>query len=308
MLINGLTNLTVEHSPSVVSIGNYDGVHLGHQHVVKTLLEKSDELKVPSTVITFQPLAKEFFMPSSVLRLTSLEHRAALLSDLGVDRVLCINFTKEFANYSPSDFIKEVLVHGLGVKYLCVGDDFRFGKDRKGDFELLQRAGNQHGFSVAAHQTFELNGERVSSGRVRQALTNNDFELAEQLLGRPYEIRGEVSRGQQLGRTINFPTANINLDDYSMAVNGVFAVACQINNDQKIHYGVANIGKRPTVDGQHNRLEVHLLDFNQDLYGKNLHVRLLTKVRDEQKFDSVDDLQRQIQLDVQSTRQYLQKV
>ena len=308
MLINGLTNLTVEHSPSVVSIGNYDGVHLGHQHVVKTLLEKSDELKVPSTVITFEPLAKEFFMPSSVLRLTSLEHRAALLSDLGVDRVLCINFTKEFANYSPSDFIKEVLVHGLGVKYLCVGDDFRFGKDRKGDFELLQRAGNQHGFSVAAHQTFELNGERVSSGRVRQALTNNDFELAEQLLGRPYEIRGEVSRGQQLGRTINFPTANINLDDYSMAVNGVFAVACQINNDQKIHYGVANIGKRPTVDGQHNRLEVHLLDFNQDLYGKNLHVRLLTKVRDEQKFDSVDDLQRQIQLDVQSTRQYLQKV
>ena len=188
MLINGLTNLTVEHSPSVVSIGNYDGVHLGHQHVVKTLLEKSDELKVPSTVITFEPLAKEFFMPSSVLRLTSLEHRAALLSDLGVDRVLCINFTKEFANYSPSDFIKEVLVHGLGVKYLCVGDDFRFGKDRKGDFELLQRAGNQHGFSVAAHETFELNGERVSSGRVRQALTNNDFELAEQLLGRPYEI------------------------------------------------------------------------------------------------------------------------
>ena len=172
----------------------------------------------------------------------------------------------------------------------------------------MLRAGNQYEFSVAAHQTFELNGERVSSGRVRQALTNNDFELAEQLLGRPYEIRGEVSRGQQLGRTINFPTANINLDDYSMAVNGVFAVACQINNDQKIHYGVANIGKRPTVDGQHNRLEVHLLDFNQDLYGKNLHVRLLTKVRDEQKFDSVDDLQRQIQLDVQSTRQYLQKV
>ena len=189
-----------------------------------------------------------------------------------------------------------------------VGDDFRFGKDREGDFELLQRAGNQHGFSVAAHQTFELNGERVSSGRVRQALTNNDFELAQQLLGRPYAIRGEVSRGQQLGRTINFPTANINLGDYSMAVNGVFAVACQLNDHHKVHYGVANIGKRPTVDGQHNRLEVHLLNFNQDIYGQNLQVTLLTKVRDEQKFDSVDDLQRQIQLDVQSTREYLQKV
>lgn len=308
MLIKGFSNLTNRHRPSVVSIGNYDGVHLGHQHVVKTLLAKSNELGVPSTVITFEPLAKEFFRPESVLRLTSLEQRANQLVELGVDQVLCIDFTQEFANYSPLGFVEEILIDGLGVEYLCVGDDFRFGKDRAGDFKFLQEIGQQRGFSVAAHETFQLNGERVSSGRVRQALTNNDFALAEQLLGRSYTIQGKVSQGQQLGRTINFPTANIELGDYKLVVNGVFAVSCQLNNSDVVVQGVANIGKRPTVDGQQNRLEVHLFDFNQDIYGQDIDVRLLRKIRDEQKFDSVDDLQRQIQLDVQSAKEYLQKV
>lgn len=306
MLIKGLAKLTSDHRPNVVSIGNYDGVHLGHQHVVKTLLAKSAELNVPSTVVTFEPLAKEFFMPSSVLRLTSLEQRAATLTALGVDQVLCINFTKELASYSPSSFVEEVLVDGLGVQYLCVGDDFRFGKDRQGDFEFLQKSGQHHGFSVAAHETFELNGERVSSGRVRQALLKDNFELAKQLLGRPYVIQGKVCSGQQLGRTINFPTANINLDNYNLVVKGVYAVSCQLENGKTV-FGVANIGKRPTVDGQLNKLEVHLFDFDQDIYGQELIVTLLNKIRDEQKFDSVDDLQHQIQLDVQSAHKFLQK-
>ncbi|MCL4125998.1 UNVERIFIED_CONTAM: hypothetical protein GTU68_021381 [Idotea baltica] len=259
MLINGFSNLTLEHRPSVVSIGNYDGVHLGHQHVVSTLLAKSAELNVPSTVITFEPLAKEFFKPKSVLRLTSLEQRAAQLVELGVDQVLCINFTQEFANYSPVDFVEEVLIDGLGTQYLCVGDDFRFGKDRVGDFELLKKIGQQRGFAVAAHDTFELNGERVSSGRVRQALIGNNFALVEQLLGRPYSIVGSISQGQQLGRTINFPTANIDLDNYGLAVSGVFAVSCQLTGSEAIINGVANVGKRPTVGGEQNRLEVLML-------------------------------------------------
>ena len=184
-LIRGIEQLSVDHQPSVVSIGNYDGVHKGHQSVIKTLLEKSDELNAPSTVITFEPLAKEFFRPDSVMRLTSLDERAELLFGLGVDRVLGINFTNEFAAYSPAKFVEDVLINGLGAKYLCVGDDFRFGKNRVGDFAFLQQVGEQHGFDVTAHDTFTLNDKRVSSGRVREAILASDFDLAGQLLGRP---------------------------------------------------------------------------------------------------------------------------
>lgn len=307
MLIKGIANLSAQHRPSVVSIGNYDGVHLGHQHVVETLLKKSAELNVPSTVITFEPLAKEFFMPHSVLRLSSLQQRVDKLLELGVDQVLCIDFTQDFANYSPEGFVQDVLVDGLGVQYLCVGDDFRFGKDRAGDFELLRLIGEQKGFMVAAHETYELFGKRVSSGRIREALVGNNFELVQQLLGRPYSIQGTVSKGQQIGRTLNFPTANIVLGDYTQAVNGVFAVRCRLNASDDLIKGVANIGKRPTVEGKQNRLEVHLLDFEQDIYNEFLDVELLYKIRDEQKFDSVDDLQQQIQLDVQSAWEYFQK-
>lgn len=308
MLIRGLSNLRNEHRPSVVSIGNYDGVHLGHQHVVKTLLAKSAELKVASTVITFEPLAKEFFLPHSLLRLTSLEQRADLLFELGVDQVLCIDFNQEFANYSPLGFVKDVLIDGLDVQYLCVGDDFRFGKDRAGDFGFLTNTGTEYGFTVASHQTYEFEDLRVSSGRVRQALADNNFVLAERLLGRPYAIKGVISCGQQLGRKINFPTANIELEDYNLVVNGVFAVSCHIDECNDVLYGVANIGKRPTVDGKQNRLEVHLFDFDQDIYDRSINVCLLTKIRNEQKFDSVEDLKVQIKHDVAKAKEYLQKV
>ncbi|MCL4159284.1 UNVERIFIED_CONTAM: hypothetical protein GTU68_013891 [Idotea baltica] len=307
MLIKGYAELSSNNRPSVVSIGNYDGVHLGHQYVVESLLQKSTELNVPSTVITFDPLAKEFFKPNSVLRLSSVEQRAALLMDLGVDQVLCIDFNQEFANYSPLAFVEDVLIDGLGVQYLCIGDDFRFGKDRVGDFKFLKKLGRQRGFNVATHDTFELNGDRVSSGRVRMALESDNLELAQQLLGRPYSIQGEVSRGQQLGRTINFPTANINLEDYILPVNGVYAVRCQLNNDKTLIDGVANIGMRPTVSGKKNRLEVYLFDFDDDIYGESLDVQLLFKIRNEQKFSSVANLQKQIQLDVLSAKKYLQK-
>ncbi|MBX2848033.1 MAG: bifunctional riboflavin kinase/FAD synthetase [Acidiferrobacterales bacterium] len=308
MLIRGLQNLSAAKHPSVVSIGNYDGVHLGHQHVIKTLLAKSTEFNLPATVITFEPLAKEFFSPNSVSRLTSIEQRANLLLELGVDQVIGIDFTEEFASYSPLGFIDDVLCNGLRVKYLCVGDDFRFGKDRAGDFELLQRIGEQRDFTVASHATYEIDGERVSSGRVRQALNSNDFVLAETLLGRAYSIRGQVSLGQQLGRTIDFPTANIELGNYNLVVNGVFAVSCDIEGGGIHLPGVANIGKRPTVDGKQNRLEVHLFDFDEDIYGKTIDVRLVKKIREEKKFDSVDALRDQIEKDARSAQDYLHKV
>jgi len=303
-LISKLEQLTSEHRPSVVSIGNYDGVHLGHQHVINTLLSKSKELEAPSTVITFEPLAKEFFRPNSVPRLTGVHERAELLSALGVDRVLCIEFDAEFSNNSPDAFINDILVNGLGIKYLCVGDDFRFGKDRAGDFEMLQQAGLKQGFAVTAHDTFELDGVRVSSGRVRQALADADFALAERLLGRPYTIAGTVSQGQQMGRTIGFPTANVVLPDYQMPICGVFAVHVQHNKFAQLS-GVANVGTRPTVGGTENRLEVHLFDFSGDIYGDDISVTFLSKIRNEQKFDSFEQLKAQIQRDAVHARNAL---
>ena len=307
-LIRGIDHLSVDHKPSVVSIGNYDGVHRGHQHVIKTLLDKSDELNAPSTVITFEPLAKEFFSPGSVMRLTSLEERAGLLFDLGVERVLCINFTKEFAAYSPMKFVEDVLINGLGAKYLCVGDDFRFGKNRAGDFEFLQEAGVSNGFEVTAHDTFTLDDQRVSSGRVRDAILASDFDLAGQLLGRPYVVTGQVERGQQLGRTIGFPTANVALSNPLLAINGVYAVTVNLLGTDKIVVsqltGVANVGVRPTVDGQDKRLEVHLFDFDQEVYGQILQVQFHEKIRDEQKFDSVELLKKQIAKDAEHALSY----
>ena len=292
-LIRTIEELSNCHRPSVVSIGNYDGVHLGHQHVIKTLLEKSRELSAPSTVITFDPLAKEFFNPQSVIRLTTIEERAELLFELGVDQVLCIEFTADFAANTAQQFVDNVLVNGLGAKYVCVGDDFRFGKGRVGDFAFLQNAGKQLGFEVTAHDTFRLNNERVSSGRVRDALTSDDFSLAEQLLGRPYCINGVVSKGQQLGRTIDFPTANIVLPDIKLPVHGVYAVSTQTQKFGKLN-GVANVGTRPTVDGAEQRLEVHLFDFDEELYGEFLQVQFHHKIRDERKFESLESLKKQI--------------
>ena len=301
-LIRGTDQLTDSNKPSVVSIGNYDGVHLGHQHVIKTLLAKSKELKAPSTVVTFEPLVREFFQPDAIMRLTSIEDRAKYLFELGVDQVLCIDFTKAFAALAPVDFVESVLIDGLGVKYLCVGDDFRFGKDRAGDFNFLEQLGKQRDFEVTAHETFTLDGLRVSSGRVRDAILASDFELAENLMGRSFTVTGNVEKGQQLGRTMQFPTANIALTHPLIAINGVYCVSVKIVLDERASvtlFGVANIGIRPTVDGKKKRLEVHLFDFDQDIYGKTMQVRFHKKLRDEQKFDSIAHLKEQISKDVE---------
>lgn len=303
-LIRGLNQLQAKHRPCVASIGNFDGVHLGHQHVISTLLEKSKELGVPSTVITFEPLAREFFSPGTVPRLSSVESRTNCLFELGVDRVLCIEFNNEFSNYSPNDFMQDVLIGGLGIRYLCVGDDFRFGKKRAGDFSMLKDFGVKNGFDVEAHDTFEIAGQRVSSGRIRDALSSSDLALAETLLGRPFTLSGRVTQGQQLGRTIGFPTANIALTGFASPISGVFSVRVQ----HPLHgslLGVANVGIRPTVDGTEKRLEVHLFDFDADIYGDTIDVSFHKKIRDEKKFANVDRLKDQIQLDAALARELL---
>jgi riboflavin kinase/FMN adenylyltransferase len=305
-LIRGIENIQSIHRPCVASIGNYDGVHRGHQFVLETLLRKSEEMRVPSTIITFQPLAKEFFVPGSVPLLGSVEQRAAQLYSFGVDQVLCIDFNAEFAAYSPKKFVEDILIDGLGVRFLCVGDDFQFGKDRQGNFEFLKSCGLENNFLVTAHDTYSLDGSRISSGRIRVALSEADFDLAERLLGRPYSIIGRVGRGQQLGRTLSFPTANIILDPAQTAVRGVYCVQVNGAANEPVR-GVANVGTRPTVDGIENRLEVHLLDFNADIYDAEIEVIFQNKLRDEQKFDSLEALKNQIQTDTEAARKYFQE-
>lgn len=305
-LIREINGLNSSHRPCVATIGNFDGVHLGHETVIQTLLTASKERGLPAAVITFEPLAKEYFSPTSSLRLQPLQQRVERLFELGVDLILVLEFNKSFAAYSPAEFVEKILVAGLGVTYLSVGDDFKFGHMRAGDFDFLKAAGKQHGFSVVCHDTFALGGERVSSGRVRDAVHRGDFAVAQALLGRPYAIQGVVRRGEQRGRALGFPTANIVLDKQNFAIKGVYSVKVKMANGEIIG-GVANVGRRPTVAGQENRLEVHLFDFHQDLYGSTLSVEFVAKIRAEKKFASLDDLRVQIGADAIEARQHLKR-
>ena len=305
IFIDGIDALRAQHRPSAVSIGNFDGVHRGHQRVVSTLLAESQRLGVPATVVTFEPLAREYFAPKSVARLSTSSEKAALLFDLGVDQVLSIRFDHSLAQQSPQQFIQSVLIEGLGTRFLSVGDDFRFGHQRAGDFQTLTQAGQTAGFNVQRHTTVLHAGDRVSSGRIRTALQQDDLALAFALLGRDFSISGPVAMGQQLGRTLSFPTANIELGERVVPVSGVYAVTVSGQAFSTAGHGVANVGMRPTVNGQAQRLEVHLFDFAEDIYGQHITVHFKHKIRGEQRFDSLDALKAQIANDVIQAKEWL---
>ena len=303
-IIRNIQNLKPHHHGCVATIGNFDGVHLGHQAVLGQLAEKADELNLPLTVVTFEPQPQEYFRPEqSPPRLTRFREKVQALRRYAVDRVLVLRFNKQFSQQSPDDFVQNLLVNGLGVKYLVIGDDFRFGKDRAGDFAMLQAAGKNHGFEVVNMHTFMLDDERVSSTRVREALGAGDLNAAEKLLGRIYRMSGRVAHGDKKGRTIGFPTANIHLHRINTPLRGVFAVELFGLEGEPLP-GVANLGTRPTVGGMKTLLEVHLFDFEGDIYGKHVHVDFLRKLRDEQRFDSFDELKAQIQRDAQQARAF----
>lgn len=308
-LIRGLHNLRPRHKGCVATIGAFDGVHHGHRAVLAQLIAKGKELGLPSVVIVLEPLPREYFAPvEAPPRLTSFRERYELLKACGIDRVLRVKFDAELSKVSAEDFIRDIFVDGLGIKYFVVGDDLRFGHERRGDFTLLRGEGEQHGFEVVATNTLKIEGERSSSTRIRQALQESNFELAEQLLGRPYSITGKVVVGQQLGRTLGFPTANIQLRRNRSALSGVYAVEVEGLGDTTVK-GVANIGVRPTVNTTITAiLEVHLLDFNADIYGKTLRVIFREKIRDEKKFASLDELKDNIQRDVDSAKTYFNEV
>lgn len=303
-LIRGLHNLHPEHRGSALTIGNFDGLHLGHRAVLEQLRQHASNRQLLTTVMTFEPTPQEYFAPQlAPARLQRLRDKLVELRKLDVDQVLCLRFNHKLAALSATEFVQRILLQGLDVRYLVVGDDFRFGHDRKGDFDFLCAAGQEAGFEVVNTRTFDDGGERVSSTRIREALASGDLEGTKRMLGRPYHVCGRVAPGQQRGRTIGFHTANIHLHRTVSPVKGVFAVRVSGIGDAHLQ-GVANLGTRPTVDGSYFVLEVHLFDFNDDIYGRYLDVELCKKLRDEKKFESFDSLKDQIKADAREARAY----
>ncbi len=304
-VIRGLHNLRAEHRGCVATIGNFDGVHLGHQAVFRHLRQKAEAFGLPATVVTFEPQPMEYFAPDAApARLTRMREKLQALKDAGIERVVLLEFGAKLAQMSADEFVRELLIDGLAVKYLFVGDDFRFGKGRTGDIDLLRRVGAGQGFEVENMNTFALGEERVSSTRIREALAQGDLEHACENLGRPYRICGRVAHGHARGRTIGFPTANINLHRKVSPLKGVYAVEVLGLGDSPLP-GVANIGNRPTVEGDDRYLlEVHLFDFSDQIYGEHVQVEFRKKLRDEQKFDSFDALRQQIEHDAAAAREF----
>lgn len=298
-LIRGLHNLKSSQRGCVATIGNFDGVHLGHQAVIGQLAEKGAELHLPATVIVFEPQPLEYFQSADKVppRLTRLREKIQALRRYSVDRVLCLRFDARLATMPAEAFIQKILVEGLGVRYLVVGDDFRFGAKRAGDFALLRTAGEAHGFEVVPMHTFAIDGERVSSTRVRQALAAGDLATAEKLLGRSYRMCGRVAHGDKLGRTIGIPTVNVHLHRVATPVKGIFVVEVFGLHHEPVA-GVASVGTRPTVDGTRMLLEVHLFEFSREVYGHYININFLHKLRDEQRFASLDELKAHIQRDI----------
>ena len=303
-LIRGQHNLRPRHHGCVATIGNFDGVHLGHQAILRQLAEQAAIFELPVTVITFEPQPQEFFAPDAApARLMRLREKLLALQPLGVERVVCLEFDQRLAAVPAWVFIRELLVTQLGIRYLVVGDDFRFGRHREGDFELLRRAGQAHELQVANTHSTICNGQRVSSTRIREALARGEVALAERLLGRPYSICGRIAHGDKRGRTIGFPTANIHLHRRITPLAGVYAVVMHGVEPEPLA-GVANVGRRPTVNGIRDQLEVHLFDFQQDIYGCHVQVDFLVYLRPEQRFESLDALRRQIQQDACRARSF----
>jgi len=303
-LIRGLHNLRKHHQGCVATIGNFDGVHLGHQAVIGQLAEKASELCLPTTLITFEPQPQEYFAPqASPPRLMRFREKMQALHRYAVDRVLCLAFNDMLAQMPHTQFIEDILVKGLGLRYLVVGDDFRFGRGREGTFSILSEAGQEYGFQVVNMHTFTVAGERVSSTRIRQALAKGDMLMAEELLGRDYRMSGRVAHGEKLGRQLGFPTANIRLHRKVSPLQGIFAVEVYGLEREPLH-GVASLGTRPTVDGTRTLLEVYLFDFDEGIYGRHIQVSFRHKLRDEERFDSLEALTAQIKKDVDEAKAF----
>ena len=289
-LIRGLYNLTRPLPASAVTIGNFDGVHRGHQLVINQLKRVAADAGLPTVVIIFEPQPIEYFAPERApKRLSRFREKISFLKNQDIDYLVCLRFDRSLAEQSAEDFVQQLLIEQLNTRHLVIGDDFHFGKNRQGNFEFLQTNCERFGFVVDATETLLVDGERVSSTRIRGLIEAGDFEAAAGLLGRPYSLSGRVAHGQKLGRQLGYPTINIKMGDKALIVKGIFAVRVK-GIDNRVLPGVASIGTRPTVNGVDTILEVYILDFDRDVYGYSVEVEFLLKIRDEQKFDSLEEL------------------
>ena len=303
-LIAGLHHIKPRHHGCVATIGNFDGLHKGHQVIIQALISGAKDLNLPTCVIIFEPHPQEYFLGEQAsARLMRLREKIKFLRYLSIDRILCVAFNKELVECSAEDFVKKILVNRLGIQSLIVGDDFRFGKGRQGDFNFLQALGKLHNFTVHSTPTVLLDNKRIGSSRVRNAVEQGDFELASQLLGRPFMLSGRVIQGEQRGRLLGFPTANIALHRRVMPLQGVFVVRVYGLGSIPLT-GVANCGNRPTIQGLKNLLEVYLFNFDQDIYGRFIEIEFLKKIREEEKFASLEALKQQIAKDVIFAKNY----
>jgi riboflavin kinase/FMN adenylyltransferase len=295
-------------SGCVLTVGNYDGVHLGHQHMIRVLKDRAAELGCASTVLVFEPSSKEFIDPAGAPpRLTRWREKYLALAALGVDQLVTLRFDDAVRAMSPLCFVEELLVADLNVRHVVVGDDFRYGAKAEGTIHSLRAAGESHGFGVEQVDAYIVDGVRVSSTAIRERLEQGDCAGAARLLGRRYSMIGRVAHGERLGRTLGFPTANLRLMRRKSPLSGILAVRVHGIDVQPFN-GIASLGTRPTVNGVEPLLEVHVFDFQGDLYGRAIEVEFIAKLRDEVKFDSVDLLQVQMRVDAAQARDLLSKV
>lgn len=304
-ILRGLTS--PDNRPVALTIGNFDGVHLGHQALLEQLQLAASARDLATAAIVFEPHPREFFTPlQAPARLTNLREKLERFAALGLHRVHVCRFDEKLARTSAVDFI-DALYRNLAARYVLIGDDFRFGNARGGDFALMEKMGAQQGVSVQSMNSVLQDGVRVSSTAVRMALGEGDLRLAQRYLGRPYSISGHVEHGEKLGRKLGYPTANIQLKHNRPALSGIFVVRVRIEGGE-MREGVASLGVRPTVElGGRPVLEVHLFDFAQEIYGRHLHVDFLHKLRDEMKFSGLESLTQQIALDVEHAKEWFIK-
>jgi riboflavin kinase / FMN adenylyltransferase len=307
-LVRGLHNISRRHQGCVLTVGNYDGVHLGHQQMIGALRARAAQFRCAATVLVFEPSSKEFIDPEGAPpRLTRWREKFLALAALGVDRLVTLRFDERMRAMTPRSFVDELIVEKLGTRHLVVGDDFRYGSNAGGTIETLRAAGHAHGFGVEQIAPFVFDGVRVSSTAVRERLELADYPGAARLLGHPYRMLGRVVPGRRLGRTLGFPTANLRLMRRKSPVWGISAV-WTYGIDSRPLPGVASLGTRPTVNGTEPLLEVHVFDFCGDLYGRTIEVEFVAKLRDEVKFDSLDAMTEQMQVDARQARDLLSKV
>src|SRR5437879_1419064 len=303
-ILRSISELSTLRAPLVLPIGVFDGMHLGHQAVISTSAEHARSVNGTPVVVTFDPHQETVLRPQAAPHLlTATQHKIGLIRDLGVGHLLIIAFDKQFAATEPEDFVKQLVTHSKPLREICVGHEWSFGKDRRGNLDLLKKLGGQFDFNVVGISPVKVNGAVVSSTAIRRAIESGDFAKAAEMLGREYTILGTVVRGDNLGKNIGFPTANLSAHSEQFPPNGVYLAEAWIGGT--LYHGVVNLGVRPTVSsGKPERvLEIHLLDFNRDIYGEDIEVQFVSYLRPEKKFDNVDALARQIALDVQQARE-----